>query len=122
MAATVLNGSGNLTYTNNTGENVRAIIYYMSSVAGGGGQIISITSSFGTSSITSSTNAFAIGRDAASAVFSLSSASISIQNIGGESIAGSVTGAVPTQIMLADGQSLSATCGGYNIVIIPENG
>lgn len=116
MAATVLNGSGNLPYTNNTGGNVRAIIYYMSSVNNGGTRTISLTSSFGTSTITGNGD-FVIGKDIAGGLVT-ANAVIGIQNVGG-SIA---SGGIPTQIMLAPGQSISATCSGYNVVIIPENG
>ncbi len=118
MAATVLNGSGNISYTNNTGGNVRAIIYYMSSTTVGGQQQISVVSSFGTSSITNPTGAFGIGKDIAGGT-SIAPGGTSTQNLSGFIPAG---GGIPTQIMLADGQSLSATCGGYNVVIIPENG
>lgn len=118
MAATVLNGSGNLPYTNNTSGNVRAIIYYMSSVNIGGVQQISVTSSFGTSTITSgSSSTFAIGKDIAGGT-SIAPGGTSTQNISGVIPAGGI----PTQIMLAPGQSISATCGGYNVVILPENG
>lgn len=116
MAATVLNGSGNLPYTNDTGGNVRAIIYYMSSVNFGGTRRISLTSSFGTSTITGNDD-FVIGKDIAGGIIT-NNAGIGIQNVGGSI----TTGGIPTQIMLANGESLSATCGGYNVVIIPENG
>lgn len=32
------------------------------------------------------------------------------------------SGALPTEIMLRPGQTFSATCGVYNVVVIPENG
>jgi hypothetical protein len=32
------------------------------------------------------------------------------------------SGALPTELMLAPGQTFSAVCGAYNIVVIPENG
>ena len=44
---------------------------------------------------------------------------------GGGSSTGSRTtgsGALPTEIMLRPGQTFSATCGVYNVVVIPENG
>jgi hypothetical protein len=119
MAATVLNGSGNLSYTNNTGGNVRAIIYYMSSINSGGNRSISFASSFGTATMTSSGD-FSLGKDLAGSTSFITNASVTSQNVG--SNANFPNGGIPTQIMLANGQTISAVCGGYNIAIIPENG
>lgn len=123
MAATVLNGSSNLAYTNSTGGNVRVIIYYMSSVSStGGNPQISLTSNFGTATMNGGINGFAIGKDIAGST-STTNQSITSQNIGQIGLGGNIPyGSIPTQIMLANGQTLSATCGGYNIAIIPENG
>jgi hypothetical protein len=120
MAATVLNGSGNLSYTNNTGGNIRAIIYYMSSYSTSTGQALSVTSSFGTTSGSSTSGSFAIGKGIAGST-SIANVSTTSQNIGAAG-GGNPLLQIPTQIMLANGQSISALCGGYNIAIIPENG
>lgn len=119
MAATVLNASGNLNYTNNTGGNVRLIIYYMAAfnVGGGiGGPLwrLNLTSSFGTFSMSDSNLFYAIGKDLAAASIN-SPGPLSIQNTNGN-------GGLPTQIMLANGESVTAECSGYNIAVIPENG
>ena len=102
MAAQVLSGSSNPSYTNNTGQNVRVIINYMSSptaVSWGG---VSATA----------TNASAIGRNVAG-----------ISTVGSANNAtGTGAFALPTELMLSTSQTFSATCGAYNIVVIPEAG
>ena len=122
MAATVLNATGNLSYTNNTGGNVRLIIYYMRSflIPGGtGAHQITMTSGFGNSvGLVGANGQFSIGKDIAGGA--TVSNGISSQNVGFNGFA--IEGALPTQIMLANGESITAQCTGYNIAIIPENG
>lgn len=105
MAATVLSGTGNVTYTNNTGQNVRVVINYMDSP----------TAMSWTGASVTATGLTSIGRNLAfySAVSTANNAS-SATTTGASSL--------PTEIMLAAGQTFSATCGAYNIVIIPEAG
>ena len=102
MASTVLSGSTNPTYTNNTGQNVRVVINFMASPT---------TINWGGVS-QSATGASAIGRNIAG-----------ISTIGSASN-GTGTGAfsLPTELMLSTSQTFSATCGAYNIVVIPEAG
>lgn len=123
MAATVLSGNSNPTYTNSTGQNVRVIINFMASPTAITWAGISATA----------TQVLAIGRNLAfSAGF--------YQQVSGTSpVAGALSAcnmavndqavnsetanrALPTELMLANGQSFSANCGQYNIVIIPEAG
>jgi hypothetical protein len=123
MASQVLSGSGSLSYTNNTGQNVRVVInflgYYLGNASG-----ISLSWA-GNPSITA--DAVAIGRNLAiSGGAQATGLSVYANNMipldGGTE---SKNSALPTELMLAPGQSFS--CGGgsslvYNIVIIPENG
>lgn len=139
MASQVLSGSSNPSYTNNTGQNVRVVINFMASTAGA-----SVT---GTSSITISWAG--VSFTASGTIPSLStgqtlpSQPLAVgRNIG--AVGGTTNGvnmaasqerdgsnnwfnprtpfALPTELMLAPGQTFSAVCGVYNIVVIPEAG
>jgi hypothetical protein len=56
---------------------------------------------------------FAIGRNLAS---------VTISGTSGNNAFGAHAFALPTEIILAPGESFGAVCGVYNIVVIPENG
>ena len=121
MAAQVLSGTGALTYTNNTGENVRIVINFLrigSSDGGmtwGGGASITLVSDC------------TIGRNIAF----LDTINTSLGGIAGQNAftnhAGGFEGA-PTELALANGDTFSLTDGGgstsntYNILVIPESG
>ncbi len=113
MAADVRSGTGpNVSYTNNTGQNVRVIINYMSSptaMSWTGGAAINAS------------NVLAIGRNLAFSA-GATTASLIANNMCVTDTNESVNAAFPTEIMLSAGQTFSATCGTYNIVIIPEAG
>ena len=111
MAADVRSGTGNITYTNTTGQNVRVIINYMSSPTA-----ISWTGA----SITAS-NVLAIGRNLAFSA-GATTASLIANNMCVTDTNESVNVAFPTEIMLASGNTFTATFSAYNIVIIPEAG
>lgn len=145
MASTVLSGTDKtiLTYTNNTGQNVRVIINYLRlgsksdnspiisagnlTITGdkGEGYIIGRNLAFSQSYLQGgSGTSIAVGLAANNGVFggSLSYSSTS------------VTGALPTELMLSAGEVFSiryaktisigeyGNAFSYNIVIIPENG
>jgi len=120
MASQVLSGSSNPSYTNTTGQNVRVVINFMQ-----GSPTISgtaITMSWSGSATLFSNTVLAIGRNLA---FNGGIAASGYTN-GNNAVAAEyseiVQFAFPTEIMLAPGQSFSATCSTYNIVVIPENG
>lgn len=117
MASQVLSGASNASYTNNTGQNVRIVINYMQSPTIISWAGVSVTA----------TSALAIGRNLAfntGSNTSVQSYSLSSNNAApSESTFAETTNfALPTELMLASGQSFSATCGTYNIVVIPEAG
>lgn len=112
MAAQVLSGTSNVSYTNNTGQNVRIVINFMEKASNNPLTISWSASSGGTVSISES-NAKTIGRNLAYA---------SGQGTHGSNMVASGNIAFPTELMIAAGQVFSAICGAYNIVIIPENG
>jgi hypothetical protein len=136
MASQVLSGTSNPTYTNNTGGNVRVVINYMLSPGGMTWAGVSIGGP--------TSNILAIGRNLAfSGGFSASGgggSSAGSFSVTSESVALSSNNmvmrdqpvplsyleltnqALPTEIMLAPGQVFTATCGAYNIVVIPEAG
>lgn len=117
MASQVFSGSGNFSYTNNTGQNVRIIINYCKFDSNS-----AYPSSMGWAgnTITLPVGNVTFGRNLA---YLSNSSSISNNMIGG-------TGALPTEIMIAPGQNFSITAntvtptaiGVYNIVVIPEGG
>ena len=129
MASQVLSGSGNVSYTNTTGQNVRVVINYMRGSSDGAGGL-QVSMSWGGGAATSGPSVLAIGRNLAfnAGIRSnnLNSVSITANNMcthTGISGVGELTeAALPTEIMLANGQTFSASCGAYNIVVIPENG
>lgn len=127
MAATILSGTGNVTYTNSTGQNVRIVINFL---RGNG----SISFSWGPSTslvtVTSGVNTLTtIGRNLS--VYSLSP-------VGGQGLVSTnmqitnplspYAASLPTEIMIKSGEIFSASCSGagsmiaYNIVVIPEAG
>jgi hypothetical protein len=121
MASTVLSGSSNVTYTNNTGQNVRVVINFAKTASTGLNMSWSATGG-GTVSITSFLTS--IGRNLAFYEGNSNTNTITSNN----AISSSNTeGALPTEIMLAAGQtfslsSITSTVSSYNIVIIPEAG
>jgi hypothetical protein len=139
MASQVLSGSSNPSYTNNTGQNVRVVINYMkdtilqrANTSGTIPQLDGIVITWAGVSVTQY-NINAIGRNLAT--FSSYQDQFLTSNnqylVGGTSAVsannavakvGLLSGALPTELMLAPGQTFSATCGIYNIVVIPEAG
>jgi hypothetical protein len=125
MASTVLSGSSNVSYTNNTGQNVRVVINYMRGALytdylyidmafGSSGTITAVVAAIGRNL------AFSTGIGGASGGLY---AAISANNMTlneAASVSEFSNYALPTEIMLAAGQTFSATCGPYNIVVIPE--
>ena len=138
MASQVYSGTGNFTYTNNTGQNVRVVINFLRAfnpnptptypyspvtISWAGVSIYSYSGE-GTSNIGRNLASFSIFGTSGSA-----QASNSTSNVAGgadESIV-----AVPTEIMLAPTQTFSITAPllplgsqitAYNIVVSPEAG
>ena len=170
MASTVISGSSNPSYRNNTGENVRVVINYMAGTAFAPARFgfpsfpsslnqpiqltppvpSSITINWAGLSVGSSSSFgnIAIGRNLAySQIFRdlrvqgapgpqpepvpVSSFGIPNQISENTSLAASSNNAaggggeidpLPTELILAPGQTFSAVCGVHNIVVIPENG
>ena len=118
MAATVLSGTGSVTYTNSTGQNVRVVINYMASPTA-----MSWSATAGGTVSLSAGSVTAIGRNLA---FNSGAPGTNGSQVANNMILtnGSETGevALPTELMLATGQTFSATCTSHNIVIIPEAG
>ncbi len=123
MASQVLSGVSNPTYTNNTGGNVRVVINYMSNPNGMTWAGVT-TPPFGGIILAIGRNlAFSAGVSAASNSLALALSSNNMVMDGQSSTDSElINAALPTEIMLAPGQVFSATCGTYNIVVIPEAG
>jgi hypothetical protein len=110
MASQVLSGSSNVSYTNNTGQNVRIVINYMYGLTSVGSATITLN----WAGVSVSAPFFAIGRNLAT------SGPVNTANNGLAST--NISSALPTELMLAPGQTFSAQCLQYNIVVIPEAG
>ena len=122
MASQVFSGSGNFSYTNNTGQNVRIIINYCrftssatyQSTMGWAGNTIDLPVG---SNIT-------FGRNLAFSFQDSGVGRFNSNNMFG------ANGSLPTEIMIAPGQTFSITANTvtpsaidvYNIVVIPEAG
>jgi hypothetical protein len=127
MAATVLNGTGTVNYTNSTGGNVRVIInYFGSSNPGDYTKGFGITIAAGGSSFTAQ-YAAAIGKNLAlnsgiSGINGYGNASNMVVTDSNEA----QNNALPVEFYLSSSQTFNATLSGgtaqYNIVVIPENG
>ena len=140
MASQVFSGVSNPTYTNNTGGNVRVVINYMAAPRGAGNTLGQISITWFRDSdgrfARAAGNVVAIGRNLAftggttagggTGAGGNNPESISVSMIANNACpsSGNETGevALPTEIMLATGQTFSADCGAYNVVIIPEAG
>ena len=113
MASEVKSGTGNFTYTNSTGQNVRLVINYMAAPTA-----MSWSATAGGTVSVTATGLISIGRNLA-----FYGQSNSINNASSATTTGG--SALPTEIMLGvsnPNQTFSATCTAYNIVIIPEAG
>ena len=123
MAAQVLSGSGNVTYTNSTGQNVRVVINYFEVGGLGGTPIIS----FPGCSITVdqlSTYGKTLAYQSVTGDNNVTS-SMASQGVGSGS---KTVKGLPLEIALSNGDTFSITSSnsanikGYNIIIIPEAG
>ena len=129
MAATVLSGTGNFSYTNSTAGNVRVIINYYTNAPGApNGAKSFFLMSWGTASIDPDVQT----QDLGTAIITFGrNLAFTGNNSGSGSnmtFSGTYT-ALPTEIMLAAGETFTVTAktptrplGAYNIVIIPEAG
>tara|TARA_R100001591_G_scaffold66943_1_gene76210 strand:- start:167 stop:541 length:375 start_codon:yes stop_codon:yes gene_type:complete len=124
MAAQVLSGSGNVTFTNTTGQNVRIVINYVNILTGAGDgtmtfQGVTVNLKAGTSY--GKTLALADNFGGGTGV---SATQIMSAQTGG----GSSRTAVPLEIAIAAGETFSIThtdstrIDGFNCIIIPEAG
>ena len=150
MASQVLSGASNASYTNNTGQNVRLIINYMSNVTSMTWAGVTVTASATTIgkdvpisySATNFTMIIPTGTLAADNTSASNDAARiklrgTVSYIGGKTITGAdvpapATGTLnltpttntsfPIELMLADGESFSSVCGAYNAIVIKEDG
>ena len=148
MASTVLSGASNPSYRNNTDQNVRIVINYMQ---GTSDNTLTISWAGVSANSSSANGPIVIGRNLAHSTYYRESATGGTQTLFGTALGGregqqrvsvpigtiplgaalalsvpanNATGdcALPTELMLAPGQTFSAVCRVYNIVVIPENG
>ena len=131
MASQVLSGSSNVSYTNNTGQNVRIVINYMEALPSSSNNTTLVGMSWAGVSL-SRPNVRAIGRNLAY-VFSIpgfgdSGNSAAVSNAyafqgGSGPFPSTFMEPLPTELMLAPGQTFAVTgIRAYNIVVIPEAG
>jgi len=128
MAATVLSGTGDVTYTNNTGQNVRVIINFYK--CNGTTASATVTINWAGYSITED-GVSSFGRNLAFYSLTAGAYPLAANNMLGvvSTNLGYIASGLPTEIMLAAGQTFSVKTnssnyplGAYNIVVIPEAG
>jgi len=120
MAAQVLSGSGNVSYTNSTGQNVRLVINYLEI---GGTPTNTATFTFAGVSVSLAGDR-TFGKTLA---YRTNSGDASMTYINPSSAVETNSG-VPLEIAMANGDTFSITSdgsadiNGYNIIIVPEAG
>lgn len=133
MASQVLTGTGDVTYTNNTGQNVRIVINYMKFTNSNSINFGSITVSFGGVSTTIRTYGGTIGRGIAGTTRDTGSGATASQNFARELLINGEIEGVPLEIILAPTETFSVvgntqpnvstiSVAAYNMVVIPEAG
>ena len=124
MAAQVLSGSGNVTYTNTTGQNVRIVLNYVNVLSGSGDGTMSfqgVTISLKAGTTYGKTLAL---RDDFGGGANVGATQTMAAQTGGQN----VRTAVPLEIAIAAGETFAIThtsssrIDGYNCIIIPEAG
>ena len=123
MAAQVLSGTGNVSYTNSTGQNVRLVINYLFVGANAGGTATMTFAgcagiSINQNQIFGKTLAYKMASGDTNVVSSMASNALTSQT---------GTSTIPLEIALANGDTFSinatnASKISYNIIIIPEAG
>ena len=122
MAAQVLSGSGNVSYTNSTGQNVRLVINYLQTEGSANATI-----TFPGFSLTMPRKT-RIGKTLAYIDYPQASQEASISMAWADGETADARMAIPLEVGLANGQTFSVTnptssdIKGYNIIIIPEAG
>ena len=124
MAAQVLSGSGNVTYTNSTGQNVRVVINYLKNITANGTMTFQgVSVDLIANQVYGKTLAFKDefaggGRTGVTQVLAAATQAEGVQRT-----------AIPLEIALANGETLSISnsssstyIDGYNMIIIPEAG
>ena len=123
MAAQVLSGTGNISYTNSTGQNVRLVINYLQNITATG------TMSFQGVSVdlaidTTYGKTLALRDD-----FGGGTGVSATQTMAAQTGGAATRTAIPLEIALSNGETFSITNSsnssnikGYNIIIIPEAG
>jgi|TARA_A100001011_G_scaffold44315_1_gene41514 hypothetical protein len=124
MAAQVLSGSGNVTYTNTTGQNVRIVLNYVNVLSGSGD---------GTMSFQGVTVALTAGTSYGKTLalrdnFGGGTGVSATQTMAAQTGGTATRTAVPLEIAIAAGETFAIThtdstrIDGYNCIIIPEAG
>ncbi len=122
MAAQVLNGSGNISYTNSTGQNVRLVINYIEIIPSG--VTFSISEAL---NITFGVNGGVYGKTLA---YRANSSTGAVEgSMAWDVDQGQAIEAIPLEVALDNGDTFSVNgrdnstnIKGYNIIIIPEAG
>lgn len=131
MAATVLSGTGNVSYTNNTGQNVRIITNYLKAKENTI-LTISVSGTNGTFSMslsgTTANDGVAIGRGLAYSFNSANAGATQASIVASNMSLTNVGSSVATEIAIEPNQTYSITKSGtgqdqdYNLIVIPESG
>ena len=125
MAATILNGEGSVSYTNNTGQNVRIIINYLINYGNATGTI-TISNSDGTGITINLVQDTVVGKSLA---YSAHSPNVHANNSNATDRhynSNDSNPGIPLELAVEPGGTFSVTISNnatrYNILIIPEAG
>jgi hypothetical protein len=123
MASQVLSGPSNPTYTNSTPQNVRLILSFMDNVrsvswAGVTANLSNFKLDYPSFIFLNQISQYAGGQS----IFPTYVTSEGTSLANSPSVVGNFKMVPPHQLTLAPGQTFSAVCGPYNIIIIKEDG
>ncbi len=122
MAAQVLSGSGNVSYTNSTGQNVRLVINYLK-LGGNSSDVITVSFAGVSLELNGQTS---IGKN-----MSYKTSEVSGVNFNSDKMLSNAAASCPTEVALANGDTFAILDKGggalavnliYNLLVIPESG
>ena len=124
MASQVLSGVSNPTYTNNTGQNVRLILSFMDNVTSV--SWAGVTANLSNFKLDYPVSRWSNGQiqvtGGGQSMFPTYTTSGGTRLPNSPATIGNFKMVPPHQLTLAPGQTFSAVCGPYNIIIIKEDG
>jgi hypothetical protein len=119
MASQVLSGASNASYTNNTGQNVRLIINYMSNVTEmrWNLNLPNVSLSPDAFAVITSSTGITVGKNVP-----ISYTSTNVTTGSPLTLTPITNSTFPVELMLPNNFTFTSICGAYNIIVIKEDG